>query len=201
MVFIPAPQVAQSVFRHTQAGQPIVNVLNWFRETPVTLQNLELLAFSLSEEWAGQIMPFLSASTTFNEVTCRDLTVADGVQVTSAPAATVVGGVGGDSLPANVALCMTHRTAFIGRSRRGRTYFGGLGESSCSGSFFNGTFASDLQDGFTAVVDDVSLLGWQLVIVSRFSNKVPRGIALSTVVTNSSFINLRADSQRGRLPD
>jgi hypothetical protein len=111
-----------------------------------------------------------------------------------------MGGAGGDACPANVAYCMTHRTDRIGRSRRGRTYFAGVPESVTTGNYVTSTWSLAMTSAFNSVVADLTVSGWFFVIVSRFANKEPRGIGLSTIVTSSSFRDLRVDSQRGRLP-
>lgn len=201
MAFIPVTQVAETVIKHTLNGLPVFNVLNWFRDSAISQADLDSLAAALVEAWTGAIVPFLSTALTFDEVSCRDLTTQDSLTSSGSPAAIVNGGAGGDSHPANVALCMTQRTNRIGRSRRGRTYFGGLPETATSGNFASPTFATNLKTGFDSVKADLFLNGWQLVVVSRFANKVPRLEGLSTIVTDSLFINLRVDSQRNRLPD
>jgi hypothetical protein len=200
MAFIPAPQVAQVVVKHLLEGEALNNVFAFALATPPLEANLNALAAAMQEAWSGSIMPQLSVDMTLVEVTARDLTTQDGVQVSSAPAATVVGGIGGDCLPASVAYCMTHRTALIGRSRRGRTYFGGIPESVCGGNNVTTTFSDDLQSAWFDVVTDVGVSGWQFGVLSRYTNKLPRTVAVWTPVTSSIFRDLRVDSQRGRLP-
>lgn len=200
MVFVPAPQVAQAVVKHIYAGQEVNNVLAFGIAAVPNIVQLQTLASALQEAWVGAIMPLLSNQLTFSEVVVRDLTVADGTQVASAPAALVTGGVGGDGYPGSVALCMTHRTALIGRSRRGRTYFGGIPENTATVNTFQPFFLLAMKTAWDSVIADVEVSGWFFGILSRRTNKLPRPVGVFTAVTSSLFRDPRVDSQRGRLP-
>lgn len=200
MAFIPSPEVAQAVIKHTLSGEEVNNVLHFITSGAPTAANMGVLASALVESWTGSIMPELSTSLVFTEVTVRDLSFAEGIQVSATPAATVNGGIAGEAYPANVALCLTHRTALIGRSRRGRTFFGGLPEIAGVGNNALAPYVADLKAGWDAVVADVAVAGWVFGVLSTQANKAPRAQGVFTLVTSSIFRDLRFDSQRGRLP-
>ena len=201
MVFIPAPGVAQAVIVHTLGGQQVNNVLHWSIGASISAANMTTLANSINESWIGSIMPQLSNTITLNEVRVRDLGVADGVQVAVSPAALVAGGIGGDVLPNSVAYCLTHRTALIGRSRRGRTYISGIPENVSTGNNVSVAFRTAIVAGFNQVKADAGVGGWVFGVLSRYVNKVARPSGIFTAVTLTVARDLRLDSQRGRMPD
>lgn len=200
MAFIPVPLTTEVVFNHILDGEPVVNVLNFFANAETNAAAAQSLANVAAGSWTTNIMPLLTAQMEFVSCDVRYLGVADGAQATGNPIGIVTGGVGGDAYPANVALCMTHRTNLAGRSRRGRTYFGGIPESAGQLNSASASFQLNLAGAFANVLADIDALGYVLVVVSRFANGAPRAQGLSTAVTTSLFRDGRFDSMRGRLP-
>lgn len=200
MAFIPVPNVAQVTVLQTLFGQEVNNVLHFARAGGWDASNLESLAGLVLASWTVNVIPEQSADLVLDGVRARDLSTADGLQVEVAPAEAVTGGVGQPSLPGNVAFCVTHRTAFIGRSRRGRTYVAGIGEDQVTGNSLAAPVASDLVLAFNTLRATTNASGYFFCVVSRFTNGDPRPEGISTVVTGSFAVDLRVDSQRGRLP-
>lgn len=201
MVFVRAPQSAQVVVGHLLDGQVVNNVLNFFSNSPPTQQTVTELAATMRIAWTTRILPLLSVQMTLTGVTARDMSTQEGFQFFSPSLAGTVGGAGGDPCPNNVALCMTHRTAQIGRSKRGRTFFGGIAKGSTIGNYATASLVGGLTANFALVLADAAAGGWLFVVVSKYFNKLPRPVAVTTIVTSSSFRDGRVDSQRGRLPD
>lgn len=201
MVFVRAPQSAQVVVGHLLDGQVVNNVLNFFSNTPPTQQTITELAATIRIAWTTRVLPLLSVQMTLMGVTARDMSSQEGFQFFSPALAGTVGAAGGDPCPNNVALCMTHRTAQIGRSKRGRTFFGGIAKNSTIGNYATASLVGGLTTNFGLLVGDAAAAGWLFVVVSKYFNKLPRPVAVTTIVTSSSFRDGRVDSQRGRLPD
>lgn len=176
----------------------MINVLNFFADAPITQGRLDELAERLFELWEQAILPFQCNTCFLREVTVRDLSTADSLTASYAAELSPTGGRPGDPLPLSVACCVTHRTARIGRSRRGRTYIGGLSENDTSVSTLSPVLRDGLETGFTALRAGLLVLGWQLVVLSREGDGQPRGQGLTTIVTASVVRNARTDSQRRR---
>jgi len=107
---------------------------------------------------------------------------------------------GVDNLPSNVTWVATLRSAFTGRSARGRFYtmpFTDLGLASINA--VTSTFATAIIAFLEDVQARVTTNGWEMVVVSRFHNKTPRDPGIFFPITDIVARNLLTDSQRGRL--
>lgn len=83
-------------------------------------------------------------------------------------AAAVVGTAVGDPLPRSVALCVTLRTDEVGRSARGRVYFGGFPESANDSSALTLAAASTACTAFLAAVKTSLIpLGLTHAVISK----------------------------------
>lgn len=81
----------------------------------------------------------ISTTVTLASVGLRDIRTANGPEFIDTGAA-VAGTAVGELLPPQIALCVTLRTAFAGRSFRGRTYLPGFTEShNAAGGVVSGT--------------------------------------------------------------
>jgi len=69
-----------------------------------------------------------------------------------------------------------------------------------SGDFVNPTTAQNILAAVRALIEDVpQSLNAQLVVVSRYSNGVPRSVGIATPVTSAILVDSRVDTQRRRL--
>lgn len=199
MPFVPVPNTAQVTILQTLFGQEVVNVLHFFRSGGYDLDTLIDLASNVRDRWAIEILPFQSEDLSFDGVRARNLDVQDGFQFEVQSGVANSGGITSGSLPGNVAFVLTHRTANIGRSRRGRTYLAGLPENQVTGNALAAPVASDFVTGFNALRTFMAGQGDQLVVASRFADGAPRPIGIVSLVVNTVARDLFVDSQRGRL--
>lgn len=199
MPFIAVPDTAQVTILQTLFGQEVANVLHFTREGGYTLESLIDLSSAVRDRWKLEILPNQSENLVFDGVRSRNLAIQDGFQFEVIAGTGNTGGVSFPSLPGNVAFCVTHRTANIGRSRRGRSYIAGIAETQVSGNEIAAPVASDLASGFNGLRTFLAGLGFNFVIASRYTNNAPRPFGVVSLVTNSVAVDLRVDSQRGRL--
>lgn len=201
MPFIPVPDTAQVTVLQTLFGQEVANVLHFTKEGGYDLNSLTDLASVVRDEWKLRILPSQSADLVMDGVRARNLAIQDGFQMEVIAGVGNLGGVNAGSLPGNVAFCLTHRTANIGRSRRGRTYIAGIAETQVTGNELAAPVASDLAAGFNTLRLQVAQAGFTFVVASRYTNKDARPFGIVSVVTQTVARDLRVDSQRGRLSD
>src|SRR5512145_987200 len=199
MAFIPVPNAAQVVINQRLHGEEVVNVLHFARSGGFPLASLGALATLVSTNWVSEVLPNLSADLTLESVVARDLSVADGQQAVQAVSPAEAGGIGQAALPGNVAYVITHRTAFIGRSRRGRTYLAGLGEDDVTANTFLTVRADALATAFNTLRTELAGAGFFFCIVSRYTNGAPRATGITTAVDVSVARDYTVDTQRGRL--
>lgn len=117
-------------------------------------------------------------------------------------AAAVVGNDAGQALPPQNAVVMTLYTSQKGRSYRGRVYLPGVSENAWDGSAMPGailtnylTIPTNLGNIFGPTGSNAN---WQLVVISRYLNKIKRGTPVGTAVT-SIVIDPIIRSQRRRV--
>jgi hypothetical protein len=112
---------------------------------------------------------------------------------------TRVGGTSGDTMPLNVAVVVTHRTATRGRSGRGRTYVAGLPRGAWITTGFSSTLISDVENYVEAIRAAIVAEGWEFVIRSAQQNGVVLNPAVARPVTEVTIRNAEPGTQRRRV--
>jgi len=121
---------------HVNASDPIVNVFQ-VRDTDGAGSITDLLTKWESHGWFSQIKAQLSQDFKFDVVNAR-LLIPYGTGTQFIPHTTYTEGASADRVMAlNAAAVITWYTGFIGRSKRGRTFLGGLGETQNLLGLFN----------------------------------------------------------------
>lgn len=203
MPFQACPGVAEVVVNYTLDGEPMVNVFH-FRQTPPapwSAANLVSLATGVRQAVNTHIMPQLSSAAAVTVVSARDLDSEGGAQGVAPVSTPFAGSKVGDCLPNNVALCITLRTARVGRSYRGRFYLPGIAESDSVGS----RLTAPAQTAFdTAIVSFLAamqaLTPGDWAVLSRRNQGALRPVGLAEPVTAAVRRDAVLDSQRRRLP-
>lgn len=201
MVFVPTPNAVTASVRYLWDNQQVENTLSFYRAESWTETLMEQLANIIINWRTTQIRSLQASNLLMTEVYVVDQ-ASD-----SAPAITVTvdsgdapGTTGTPSLPNNVSLAIQFRTAFRGRSGRGRNFILGLAEGQVSGNLIANSLATSYQDAYQALAGDVEALDAQHVIISKQTDGAPRPNGLVRLVTAYAFADLSIDSQRRRLP-
>lgn len=199
MAFIPVPNTARVSVRATLFGQSIINVL-WVRGPgPLSAAGLLNAATLIRNGYDANILPELSQDIAYQDVTARAMDTDSGPQVVLPWGEGNLGGEPSASMSGNVAFCITHRTANIGRSYRGRTYLAGLPESMVANNNLDSAMASALADGFDTLRAGLLTANLTLCVVSLYSGGAPRAAGVATAITESLARDTRVDTQRRRL--
>lgn len=198
MAFVPVPQVVKGVIEWSQNAVPIVNVFHVDVGHAVTQADVDAFAAKLMTWWEVNLAPDTHTSMVFQSVTATDISVPNGVQkiltVTSSP----TGGKGGDPESAQTALVVSLRTAFTGRSFRGRTYFGGLVQGYLvSAQAFDPAASAVYVANMGALITSLNAIGQILGVVSTVANHVQRVVGIITAIT-TLLGDTKIDTQRRR---
>lgn len=200
MTFQSAPDMAEAVVRFSLGGKQMVNVLGFLRSGGYIQADIDALAGVVDARVGTDYLPVCDASVTYTETLVRGLTLINDLQASNS-ASSGIGGSSGATLPANVTLCITMRSGFTGRSARGRFYAVPTnGTKLASVNTFAGAYGDALVDFLDGVALDAAALGWEHVIISRFTGNAQRAVAVPFIVNTNAYRNLTCDSQRGRLP-
>lgn len=199
MPFQPAPNCAEAVIRCDYGGREVANVLNFWNSGGYTLSDIQNLADAVDGVVPASYLPYLSPSLTYLSTDVRGLASAADLTATSITG-TGVGGGAGTPLPANVTLAIKLLTGVTGRSNRGRFF----ALPSVDG-YLDGPnhFLISYADAIVGLIGDFQVaaqaVGWELVVLSRFTGGAPRVSATHRLVTTITYTDTKCDSQRGRL--
>jgi len=200
MPYQAAPRVAQVEVRGIFDDVPVENVYHFQRSSDIDQEGLDALTYTMNAYVLSTLAPDYPDALSVNEVYAADLTTPDGLQSTNANDMPVTGGLTDDAMPPNVTLCISLRTAFRGRSRRGRHYWLGLTKPSVDNKLVTSTATAVLLADLQGLVGANALLaGWTWGVLSRWQDKELRDEALFTPITAITVVDRRVDSQRGRL--
>lgn len=202
MAFQPAPNVAQVTLVHNLTdGAAGVNVFHVLGDSGGwTTEELEDLNDLFGDWWTTNVRAHVSSQIALRSIESRSLE-AEIAPVATLPFVPVLaGGSSSPALPANTTIVISHRTGLTGRSARGRTYFIGLNEGQVNGNYVSGPTATNLNNAFAQLGQDLRDAGLALAVLSRFSGGVARPLAVAFEVVSSLLLDNRIDTQRRRLP-
>lgn len=200
MPFIPVPNVVQLEAVYSMDGQTVENVYHY--QMPAAVDATLMLDFAAAwvVEWIANQKAYIPTEVSLINVKVTDLTTAVSPVVNYSSGMPIAGTQTGALLPNNCTLCFTKRTALRGRSNRGRLYWPGLGEPNVTNNTVGSALVASIITGLNNMRTVVSPLGnWEMVVVSRFHEKVARPSGIFTPVTNFTSDG-KVDSQRRRLP-
>jgi hypothetical protein len=114
----------------TVAAQLSVNVLHAQKSggLVITQALTNTVGAAIKAAWTSRFATLVTASGGLVRVGLKDLTTANQPEFLDTGGA-AVGTAAGDTLPGQVAACVTLRTSNSGKSARGRVYFGGFSET------------------------------------------------------------------------
>jgi len=127
-------------------------------------------------------------------VEATDRSVVGGAYGSFVPTSPNIGTKVGDALPANVASCISLRTGFAGRAKRGRQFMFGFQDGDFNGSTLIGAAVIQLTQYIQAIINTVIPGTLSLTYcVASIKN-------LELIPINGFVLDSAADSQRRRLP-
>lgn len=201
MPFQSAPAIAEAVIKFTGVGAEMNNVIHFTHFTGYDQTNISDLADDVDAAIADNYLPYVAIGLTYVETTVRGLENA--VDLTASANASAGAGTasGALTLPFNVAFCITLRSAFTGRSARGRFYaVPTSAENLVSDNTFTSAYVSGIQAGLENILASAESDGWFPVILSRRNAGALRPVGIGYQITDVVARNNISDSQRGRLP-
>lgn len=201
MVFIPTPDTVTASMRYLWEGQQVENTLSVYRAEGWTEVLQEQLGNILINWRTTQLRTLQASTLSMIECYVVDQSADDAPAVTvPVPTGDQPGTGSTPALPNNVTWAVQFRTAFRGRSGRGRNYALGLMEGQVLGSNLGIATANAYTDAYDAMSGDLEGLDAQHVIISKYENGAERPTGLVRLVTAYAFADLVIDSQRRRLP-
>jgi len=199
MTFQPVEATALVELVQSLDGQIIENTLYFRSPIDYDATALELLAGTVAGWWTDQMKPLLSSALSLTSVKATALHDVTGPQFIYTTGLPATGDQSAAAMPNNVSLCVSFRSALIGRSFRGRNYVPGIVESAVTLSSVSSGTASAIVAAYETL-QDVLPVGTNWVIVSRTTDHNPRETGVTVPVVSVLVVDLVVDSQRRRLP-
>lgn len=197
--FIEVANCAMFELRFTLFSQKIENTLYFEEALSWSAASLQDQCEALADWWTTTLAEQFSTGLVLNSVAGTSL------QAFNAPAVeySIPGGSAGTQIqqaaPGNVAVCVTFKTNLRGRSYTGRNYVAGIPLNQVTGNTVNADWCEDLRAGYNLLTDAFGSVLGTWVVVSRYTNKLPRAIGISTPVRSVVMTDNNIDSQRRRL--
>jgi len=180
--------------------RPVNMVLNFHKTGGYVLADLIALAATVDAWFSEDLLPHLTAALTYSHTRSKGLALLIDQESTADEGAGVGGVTATPPMQLNCALCITHRTAYTGRSARGRTFVGGLPEGARdTPTTIDAGYAATVAAAFALLRLASSAIDWDFSVLSRYSEGVARATATSLPIVTSGVTDLRSDSQRRRL--
>lgn len=200
MAFTPVPNTVQYEIRMLWDNQEIENTV-WFEHTAApTGASIATVADAILDWYAAGVLPNLSSAVTLVEVYGTDMTSQTGPTGTAVAAGSTVGGVLSPSLPNNVAMCVSFRTARRGRWFRGRNYVPGMAEDGVTANAFLPARVANIVGAYNSLIGVAADNAATWVVASRRVAGAPRLEGITEPVTAALVTDTYVDSQRRRLP-
>jgi hypothetical protein len=202
MPFVPATNVVQAELLYTWDTQVVETVLHYQLAGGYDIPKMILLGAALKTAWAAGVQGSMSSAVTLNMIRLTDLTTVSSPVINYSVGLPLAGAlVATPALPNSIAIVMTKRSDFRGRSYRGRIYHPGLTEADVAANQVAAVRVTALLTSYSNLINltDSGANVHHLVIVSRKSGGAWRGSAVVTLVTSITSDGI-VDSQRRRLP-
>lgn len=202
MAFIPVPNTIACDVIAELFGQIIENTLYFaFPDEPL-ISEVGQLAASVGEWAVGGLCPVLSEDYIYKRTEARGIWDQAQPAITNVVGTNTPGGVASPGAPGGTCIAVGFRTAYGGRSFRGRNYVSGFPLAACEGNQLATAYATGIVDAYDDLVpiyvaDD--LPNAVHVVVSRYSLNAPRVTGVTTPILTYLMANRDLDSQRRRL--
>lgn len=186
--------------RYTLMTEQIMNTL-WFHKNTgeVSSADCQTLGEYLADWWSDNMKSLLTVNLTLREVYVRGAErVSGNPEYTATNGLPASGTIDAESMPGNVALCVSFRTGLTGRSYRGRNYVSGMNDGVVSGNQFQVSFVNNVVAAYTTLLTDLpTAFDW--VVASFQTNGVPNIPGLVHAVQSILATDTNVDSMRSRL--
>lgn len=160
------------------------------------------LAAKIKAFWELDLRGILSNQLIINQIECRQM--ADENPLVAVENSGLSGGSSSTPMPGNVAFVIRAYTERGGRGSSGRVYQGGLTETMVAGNALTPAALTSLVETWQSLIVRLSETGPAAmlpVVYSRYSNNVPRPVALLRDIVSYNAPDNIIDSQRRRLPN
>jgi len=203
MAFQSVPNTIELTFHCICNSEPVVNTFYFLAPAGYEESSVQALAEEGWAWWATEMPAKMPVAFYLNQAIARGLE-NENDSVYTYEDSDVFGTIASNPTPSNVAYCVSRRSAYTGRSARGRVFIGPLAVSvlQADENLVTSVWSGNLVDSLNTLRTTIhGILTLTEVIVSRYANKARRTVGVTFPVVNYVATDLRVDSQRARLPN
>lgn len=192
--------VARARVSAVMDGQTLNNTLHVDSPESWTALRLQEFANVLTSWLTVDLLPFVADDYQVREIVVDSLAGINAPQFVATAGLPASGAQTSPALPNNVALCVSGKTGFRGRSGRGRWFLAGLTEAVVTGSRVDGSFRTNIVGAFEELRLALIAANMRPVVYSTISQGEARPVGVSFPITSFAIVDDVVDSQRRRLP-
>lgn len=201
MAFQSVPETAEAVCRVSVNDVVTTNTFYFRKSGGYDQTAINTLADAVDAWYTAQMKPKLCIEATYLDTVVRGLESLNDLTAVNNDG-TGAGAVGGEVVVNHTSFAVKRLSGLTGRSARGRIYITGMPIVNQQADENRITQAA--ADAYVTALDALktaaAAVGWQEVIVSRYSGGVQREEGVVFVVVNYAYTDLILDTQRGRMP-
>lgn len=194
----PIPNVAEVLIRSVVLDRPVELCL-WFRCHLGTITNTRLttICSRVRNAWQLNFRNVLASNVLFKEVVAIDRSPSPVPPVSIV--VNSIGGFGGVSSPASIALGIVNRTDPLGTHIRSQSFICAIPQAQLSNGVISSSYAANLLSLWATNNQSHGSFGWHHVAVSLYAGGLARAEGVSERVTSYSLARLNPAAQRRRL--
>ena len=198
MPFIPLPRGIKITIGFTLRGVPVSITFHVQAPDTVTTTHLANAAQIVKDWWDGTAYFQFSQDLVIQRIEATDVSTQPAQQhiITSFTHGT--GNAAVDALPSNVAIVISNRTFFIGRSYRGRVYLPGIASNVVEDNVLTAGAKANLETMWGTLLTNLGNAALPMIIASYQNNLASRETAVATLVSNALVVDT-VRTQRRRL--
>lgn len=197
MGFVPTTDGARIVINWVK-GTETFSYVFYATKAGYDLTALQALAAGVDAVHNATVKSYFGNQVTYNNTTCYDARTLDGPMVANVDH-TGAGTNAQETLPLNLCVCVTMRTAGRGRSSRGRKYITGFTEGNIQQGVWQGSCTANALLYVTNIHNAIATAGWSHVIRSIQENGVELTTANVRAVTSMTVRSAMVATQRRRV--
>lgn len=201
MAFQSVPETAEVVTIYTQNDESIQMGFHAQFDGGYSQGDIDALADNVDARVATSFLPIQTADCEYVRTEARGLENVDDFFQQNFGAAGP-GEIVSEGFPNMVTIAVQRNAGLTGRSSRGRVFWIGLSQVNMEDdeNFITAATGTGIVAAVNSMAVTLGLSGWEPVIVSRFTLGAKREVGVTFPWINTLLVDLRVDTQKGRLP-
>jgi hypothetical protein len=201
MPFQSVPDTAEIATIYTQNNETLQMTFHAKFDGGYSQGDIDALADNVDARVATSFLPIQTVDCDYVRTEARGLNSIDDFFQQNFGAAGP-GEIVSEGFPNMVTIAVQRNAGLTGRSSRGRVFWIGLNHLSLEDdeNFVTASEGTQIVAAVNAMASTLDQSGWEPVIVSRFTLGAKRETGVTFPWINTLIVDLRVDTQRGRLP-